>query len=68
MKLHCEITVFLEGKNATRLYCTIYQLFIKYLSKIAKLRANIEVGSENRKEMGGKMSIYSTKKIEGDIL
>lgn len=38
MKLHCEITVFLEGKNATCLYCTIYQLFIKYLSKIAKLR------------------------------
>lgn len=43
---------------------TIYKIPLKN----REIESNIEVGSENRKEMGGKMSIYSTKKIEGDIL
>lgn len=43
---------------------TIYKIPLKN----REIESKYSVGSENRKEMGGKMSIYSTKKIEGDIL
>ena len=35
--------------------------------KIRKIESNIGVGSENRKEKGGKMSVYSTKKSHSGL-
>ena len=35
--------------------------------KNRKIGSDIVVGSENRKERGGKMSVYSTKKMKNEI-
>ena len=43
---------------------TVYKTTLKN----RKIESNIVVGSENRKEKGGKMSVYSTKKMEDDTL
>jgi hypothetical protein len=39
----------------------------KIALKDRKIGSDIVVGSENRKEKGGKMSVYSTKKMKNDI-
>ena len=46
----------------------MYQMIIKNFLKIRVLESNLGVGSENRKEKGGKMSVYSTKKSQGRML
>ena len=55
-----------EKRHTSVLYCisTIYKIPLKN----REIESNIEVGSENRKEKGGKMSVYSTKKMEDDTL